>query len=111
MNADDPRVPRSDRDADDVHTTASEQVVDPGIGRSLLATYKDTLDELVATIALVPDTLVRAQLSQALMQRFRPGRDAALRTLVLTYEKPARQVAKDVSCSVSDVMMACAAKT
>lgn len=105
---DDPRLPAGDRDSDDVHTRAAEQVVDPGMGRELLARARPGLDALLAELAAVPDTLVRAQLAQVIMGRFREVRDDALRTLVLTYEKPVRQVAKDVGCSMSDVTMACA---
>lgn len=105
----DHRLPAGDRDPDTVHTAASQRV-DPGLGRELLDRERPVLDRLLAELAAVPDTLVRAQLAQVIGQRFRDVRDDAMRTMVLTYEKPVRQVSKDVGCSMSDVTMACAAR-
>lgn len=108
-DSEDVRLPRGDRDPDDVHTPTAE-TVDPGAGRDLLRREQPNVDRLLADMAAIPDTLVRAQLAQAVLGRFRDVRDEALRTLVLTYEKPVRQVSKDVGCSMSDVTMACAAR-
>lgn len=103
----DSRLPAGDRDPDSVHTPAAE-TVDPGVGRDLLQRERPHLDRMLADIAALPDTLVRAQLAQAVLSRFRDVRDEALRTLVLTYERPVRQTSKDVGCSMSDVTIACA---
>lgn len=109
MDTEDVRLPTGDRDPDDVHTPVAEHV-DPGAGRDMLARHSGYLNGLVAELSTVTDTVVRAQLAQAVLSRFRDVRDEALRTLVLTYEKPVRQVSKDVGCSMSDVTMACAAR-
>lgn len=102
----DHRLPRGDRDGDDVHTSVSSNV-DPGAGRDLLARHSGYLLGLAAELETVTDTMVRAQLAQNLLDRFRPIRDTALHTLTITYEKPPKQVAKDVGCTLSDIVMAC----
>lgn len=107
--ADDPRLPAGDRDADDVHTAGASNV-DPGAGRDMLVRHSGYLNGLLAELGTVADTLVRAQLAQNLMDRFRPVRDDALHTLTITYDRPPKQVARDVGCSISDVVMACAKK-
>lgn len=105
----DPRLPASDRDPEDVHTPVAEHV-DPGVGRELLDRHSGYLNGLVHELSTVTDTLVRAQLAHALVSRFRDVRDDALRTMIVTYEKSPKQVAKDVGCSIADATMACAVR-
>lgn len=106
---DDPRLPASDRDPEDVHTAVAE-TVDPGVGRELLAQHSGYLNGLVAQLGTVTDTLVRAQIAHVLLSRFREVRDDALRTMIVTYEKSPKQVAKDVGCSIAEATMACAVR-